>query len=46
MKKSRNITGFAKLIFYLRMSLACAWRYKSPSVLLKAALFTSIFFRH
>ncbi len=46
MKKSRNITGFAKLIFYLRMSLACAWRYKSPSVLLKAARFTSIFFRH
>ena len=28
------------------MSLACAWRYKSPSALLKASRFTSIFFRH
>ena len=46
MKKSRNITGLVKLLFYARMSLACAWRYKSPSVLLKASRFTSIFFKH
>ena len=46
MKKSRNITGLGKLLFYARMSLACAWRYKSPSALLKASRFTSIFFRH
>ena len=46
MKKSRNITGLGKLLFYARMSLACVWRYKSPSALLKASRFTSIFFRH
>ena len=46
MKKSRNVTGLGKLLFYVRMSLACAWRYKSPSVLLKASRFTSIFFKH
>lgn len=46
MKRSRNITGLGKLLFYVRMSLACAWRYKSPAALLKASRFTRIFFRH
>ena len=46
MKKSRNITGLGKLLFYVRMSLVCAWRYKSPSVLLRASRFTAIFFKH
>ena len=46
MKKSRCVTGLAKLFFYLRMSLACAWRFRSPRVLLCASKFTGIFFRH
>ena len=46
MKTSRFITGFGKLLFYMRMSLACAWRYRSVSVLLKASKFTGIFFKH
>lgn len=46
MKKSRCVTGFAKLFFYLRMSLACAWRFRSPRVLARASKFTGIFFRH
>ena len=46
MKKSKFITGIWKLLFYVRMSLACAWRYHSVSVLMKASRFTSIFFKH
>ena len=33
-------------MFYARMSLACAWRYHSFSVLMKASKFTGIFFKH
>ena len=43
---SRFVTGLAKLLFYARMSLVCAWRYRSPAVLRKAAKFTSVFFQH
>lgn len=46
MKKSRFITGLPKVLFYLRMSLGCAWRFRSISVLTKAAKFTGIFFKH
>ena len=46
MKKSKFITGIGKLLFYVRMSLACAWRYRSVSVLMKASRFTRIFFKH
>lgn len=46
MKKNRFITGFGKMMFYLRMSLVCAWRFRSLPVLRKAAKFTGIFFRH
>ena len=46
MKRSRNVTGLGKLLFYARMSLACAWRYRSPSTLWKASRFTGVFFRH
>ncbi len=46
MKKSKFITGFPKVLFYLRMSLACAWRFRSVPVLRKAAKFTGIFFQH
>ena len=46
MKKSKFITGIGKAFFYLRMSLACAWRYRSIPVLLKASRFTRIFFKH
>ncbi|MCQ2403513.1 MAG: radical SAM protein [Lentisphaeria bacterium] len=46
MKKSRFITGLQKVFFYIRMSLVCAWRYRSVGVLLKASKFTSIFFKH
>ena len=46
MKRSRFITGFWKAMFYARMSLACAWRYHSLSVLMKASKFTGIFFKH
>ena len=46
MKRSKFITGLAKLLFYARMSLVCAWRYHSFSVLWKASKFTSIFFKH
>ena len=38
MKKSKNITGFRKLLFYVRMSFACAWRYwRHPAALMKAS---------
>ena len=46
MSASRFITGLSKLLFYVRMSLVCAWRYRSISVLLKASKFTGIFFKH
>ncbi|MBQ7179568.1 MAG: radical SAM protein, partial [Victivallales bacterium] len=46
MKKSKFITGLAKLLFYARMSIVCALRYHSFSVLWKASKFTSIFFKH
>lgn len=46
MKKSKFITGIPKAWFYLRMSLACAWRFRSFRVLRKAAKFTGIFFKH
>ena len=47
MKKNENITGFRKLLFYVRMSLACARRYwRHPAALLKASQLTRIFFRH
>jgi len=46
MKKSKFITGLPKLLFYLRMSLGCAWRFRSIRALSKAAKFTGIFFRH
>lgn len=46
MKKSRFVTGLPKLLFYLRMSLACAWRFRSFRVLSRAAKFTGIFFKH
>jgi MoaA/NifB/PqqE/SkfB family radical SAM enzyme len=46
MKKSKFITGIPKALFYLRMSLVCAWRFRSFRVLRKAAEFTGIFFKH
>lgn len=46
MKRSKFITGFPKLLFYARMSLVCAWRFHSISVLVKAAKFTKIFYKH
>jgi len=46
MKKSRFITGLPKLLFYLRMSLVCAWKFHSVPVLWKAAKFTGVFFQH
>ena len=46
MKKSRFITGFGKVWFYLRMSLSCACRFHSLKVLWKAGKFTGIFFKH
>ncbi len=47
MKRNRNITGIEKAAFYLRMSLACAWRHwRHPLALLRASLLTRIFFRH
>ncbi|MCR5414888.1 MAG: hypothetical protein K6F50_09235, partial [Kiritimatiellae bacterium] len=47
MKRNENITGIRKLLFYARMSLACAWRYwRHPSALMKASELTRIFFRH
>ncbi len=46
MKKSKFITGLGKVLFYMRMSLACAWRFRSIPVLLKASKFTKIFFQH
>ena len=47
MKRNENITGFRKFLFYVRMSLACAWRYRRhPSALMKASQLTRIFFKH
>ncbi len=46
MRKNRFVTGLPKLLFYLRMSLGCAWRFRSPRILSKAAIFTRIFFQH
>ena len=46
MKKSKFITGFSKLLFYVRMSLVCAWRFRSIPVLWKAGKFTGVFFKH
>ena len=46
MKKSRSITGIAKAFFYLRMSLACAMKFRSLPLLLKAGRFTAVFFKH
>lgn len=47
MKRNENITGLGKLLFYARMSLACAWRYwRSPGALVKASQLTRIFYRH
>ena len=47
MKRNENITGFRKFLFYVRMSLACAWRYwRYPAVLMKASQLTRIFFKH
>lgn len=45
-KSSRFITGSGKLLFYCRMSLVCAWRFRSLPVLWKAAKFTGVFFKH
>ncbi len=46
MKKNKFVTGLPKLLFYARMSLACAFRFRSFRVLSKAAVFTGVFFRH
>ena len=47
MKRNENITGFRKFLFYVRMSLACAWRYwRHPAALMKASQLTRIFFKH
>ncbi len=56
MKKSRFITGLPKVLFYARMSLGCAWRFRSEirrlglagysGMLMRASKFTRIFFRH
>ena len=47
MKRNENITGLGKLLFYVRMSLACTCRYwNRPSALMKASQLTRIFYRH
>ena len=47
MKRNENITGVRKFLFYVRMSLACAWRYwRHPAALMKASQLTRIFFKH
>lgn len=47
MKKSKRfVTGAGKLLFYAKMSLVCAWRFRSLPVLWKAGKFTGVFFRH
>ena len=47
MKRNENITGFRKFLLYVRMSLACAWRYwRHPAALMKASQLTRIFFKH
>ena len=47
MKRNENITGLRKFLFYVRMSLACAWRYwRHPAALVKASQLTRIFFKH
>ena len=47
MKRNENITGFRKFLFYVRMSLACAWRYwRHSAALMKASQLTRIFYKH
>ena len=42
----RFVTGFEKLLFYAGMSLRCALKLRSLPALLKAGIFTRIFFCH
>lgn len=46
MKRNKFLTGAEKAALYLRISLDCAWRLKSPRTLFRAAGFTKVFFRH
>lgn len=46
LEEKRFVTGLEKLLFYCRMSLGCALKFRSIPLIWKAGKFTKVFFCH